>query len=128
VVQVVAGVESVAQQAGYGVFLCNSHDDPQREIDVVDTLHRRRVDVIIVTSSRVGSLYTKQLDRMRVPIVLINNQSEGQYLYSVRRMIFKGRNWQWNTCWDWGTGALAMWAQCDDPGRASGGSRLSPGA
>lgn len=83
VVQVVAGVESVAQQAGYGVFLCNSHDDPQREIDVVDTLHRRRVDVIIVTSSRVGSLYTAQLDRMRVPIVLINNQSEGQYLYSV---------------------------------------------
>jgi LacI family transcriptional regulator/LacI family repressor for deo operon, udp, cdd, tsx, nupC, and nupG len=83
VVQVVEGVESVAQQAGYSVFLCTSHDDSDREIDVVETLHRRRVDVIIVTSSRVGSLYRERLDQIRVPIVLINNQSEGQYLYSV---------------------------------------------
>jgi LacI family transcriptional regulator/LacI family repressor for deo operon, udp, cdd, tsx, nupC, and nupG len=83
VAQVVEGVESVAQQAGYSVFLCTSHDDPDREIDVVETLHRRRVDVIIVTSSRVGSLYTERLDQIRVPIVLINNQSEGQYHYSV---------------------------------------------
>jgi LacI family transcriptional regulator/LacI family repressor for deo operon, udp, cdd, tsx, nupC, and nupG len=83
VVQVVEGVERVAQEAGYSVFLCTSHDDPDREIDVVETLHHRRVDVIIVTSSRVGSLYTERLDQIQVPIVLINNQSEGQYLYSV---------------------------------------------
>ena len=50
---------------------------------MVENLHRRRVDVIIVTSSRVGSLYAERLDQIRVPIVLINNQSEGQYLYSV---------------------------------------------
>ncbi|MBN1992325.1 MAG: LacI family DNA-binding transcriptional regulator [Anaerolineae bacterium] len=83
VVQVVEGVESAAQQAGYSVLLCTSHDEPKREIDVVDTLHRRRVDAIIITSSRVGSLYGERLDRIRVPIVLINNQGEGQYLYSV---------------------------------------------
>ena len=83
VVQVVEGVESVAQQAGYSVFLCTSHDDPEREMAVVETLHHRRVDVIIVTSSRVGSLYGERLDQIRVPIVLINNQGKGQYLYSV---------------------------------------------
>ncbi|MBN1218730.1 MAG: LacI family DNA-binding transcriptional regulator [Anaerolineae bacterium] len=83
VVQVVEGVESVARAAGYSVLLCTSHDDPDQEIDVVETLHRRRVDVIIVTSSRVGSLYPERLGQLRVPIVLINNQSEGQYLYSV---------------------------------------------
>jgi DNA-binding LacI/PurR family transcriptional regulator len=83
VARVVEGVESVAHAAGYSVFLCNSHDDPGREIDVVETLHHRRVDVIIVTSSRVGSLYTERLDQIQVPIVLINNQGEGQYLYSV---------------------------------------------
>jgi DNA-binding LacI/PurR family transcriptional regulator len=83
VARVVEGVESVAHAAGYSVFLCNSHDNPEREIEVVETLHRRRVDVIIVTSSRVGSLYGKRLDQIRVPIVLINNQGEGQYLYSV---------------------------------------------
>jgi LacI family transcriptional regulator/LacI family repressor for deo operon, udp, cdd, tsx, nupC, and nupG len=50
---------------------------------VVETLRRRRVDAIIVTSSRVGTLYSSQLDQIQVPIVLINNQEEGEYLYSV---------------------------------------------
>ena len=56
VVQVVEGVEQVAQSAGYSVFLTTSHNNPDQEIAVVKTLHRRRVDAIIVTSSRVGSL------------------------------------------------------------------------
>lgn len=83
VVQVVEGVESVAQAAGYSVFLSNSHNNPEQEMAVVDTFHRRRVDAIIVTSSRVGNLYSARLEQMRVPIVLINSQEEGEYLYSV---------------------------------------------
>ncbi len=82
-VQVVGGVEYVAQTAGYSVFLSSSHNDPDREIAVVETFHRRRVDAIIVTSSRLGSLYKSRLDKIQVPIVLINNQEEGEYLYSV---------------------------------------------
>ncbi len=83
VAEVVEGVERVAQEAGYSVFLSSSHNDPDREMAVVETLHRRRVDAIIVTSSRVGSLYSSQLDQIQVPIVLINNNQEGEYLYSV---------------------------------------------
>lgn len=81
--QVVEGVENVAQAANYSVFLMNSHNDPKQEIAVVETLQRRRVDAIIVTSSRVGSLYSEQLERIQVPIVLINNQENGEYLYSI---------------------------------------------
>lgn len=83
IVQVVEGVEGVAQMAGYSVFLSSSHNNPDQEIAVVQTFRRRRVDAIIVTSSRVGSLYSSQLDEIQVPIVLINNQEEGKYLYSV---------------------------------------------
>jgi DNA-binding LacI/PurR family transcriptional regulator len=84
VVDVVAGVEAVAQEANYSVFLATSHNNPDQEMTVVETLHRRRVDAIIVTSSRVGSLYSSRLDRIKVPIVLINNnQEDGDYLYSV---------------------------------------------
>ena len=50
---------------------------------MVESLHRRRVDAIIVTSSRVGTLYRSQLDQIQVPIVLINNQEEGDYLHFV---------------------------------------------
>jgi DNA-binding LacI/PurR family transcriptional regulator len=83
VVQVVEGIEQVAQDAGYSVFLSCCYNDPEREVAVVETFQRRRVDAIIVTASRVGSLYSFQLDKIRVPIVLINNQEEGEYLHSV---------------------------------------------
>jgi LacI family transcriptional regulator/LacI family repressor for deo operon, udp, cdd, tsx, nupC, and nupG len=83
IVRVVEGVEQVAQAAGYSVFLATSHNDPEQELAVVKTLQRRRVDAIIVTSSRLGRLYSSQLDQIQVPIVLINNQEEGKYLHSV---------------------------------------------
>lgn len=82
-VQIVEGVESVAQAAGYSVFLSSSHNNPEQEMAVVETFHRRRVDAIIVTSSRLGSVYSSRLDQIKIPIVLINNQEEGDYLYSV---------------------------------------------
>jgi LacI family transcriptional regulator/LacI family repressor for deo operon, udp, cdd, tsx, nupC, and nupG len=83
IVQVVEGVEGMARQAGYSVFLSTSHNQPDQEVAVVETFQRRRVDAIIVTSSRVGSLYSLQLDQIKVPIVLINNQESGEFLYSV---------------------------------------------
>lgn len=83
VAEVVEGVESVAQAANYSVFLTTSHNNPDQEIAVVETLHRRRVDAIIVTSSRVGSLYRSRLDQIKIPVVLINNQEEGEFFHSV---------------------------------------------
>jgi LacI family transcriptional regulator/LacI family repressor for deo operon, udp, cdd, tsx, nupC, and nupG len=83
VTKVVEGVEQVAQAANYSIFLTPSHNNPKQELAVVETLQRRRVDAIIVTSSRVGSLYSSRLDQIQVPIVLINNQAEGEYLHSV---------------------------------------------
>ncbi len=81
--QIVGGVEETAQAAGYSVFLSTSHGNPDQEMAVVETFHRRRVDAIIVVASRVGSLYSSRLNQIRVPIVLVNNQEEGDYLYSV---------------------------------------------
>jgi DNA-binding LacI/PurR family transcriptional regulator len=83
VAQVVEGVEMVAQAANYGVFLITSNNNLEQEIAAVETLQRRRVDAIIVASSRVGSLYSSKLNQIRAPVVLINNQEEGEYLYSV---------------------------------------------
>ena len=83
VVQIVDGIESVAHQAGYSVFLSASHNDPEREISVVEVFRQRRVDAVIVTSSRVGALYADILEDFGAPIVLINNMQEGKYLFSV---------------------------------------------
>ncbi len=81
--EVVRGIEETALDNGYSVILCDSNAESQREITAVRTLREKRVDGIIVTASRVGNLYLPMLEEVEVPIVLINNQREGRYVYSV---------------------------------------------
>src|SRR5580658_1808872 len=81
--EVVTGIELAANDSGYSVFLADSNADPAREKSVVHSFAERRVDGIVVTSSRVGALYTPLLSEMMVPIVLINNQHPGQFVHSV---------------------------------------------
>ncbi len=83
VAEVVRGVEETALDHGYSILLCNSNDDPDREITAVRALRVKWVDAVIVTASRVGSFYT-QLTEIHVPVVLINNQQPGEYSFSVR--------------------------------------------
>ena len=80
---VVSGIETVAGDHGYSVFLANSNADPEREMRVVRTFEERRVDGIIVTASRVGALHLPLLSRMNVPIVLLNNQHPSDFAHSV---------------------------------------------
>lgn len=81
--EVVSGIEQAANDHGYSVFLADSNADPEREKKVVHSLAERRVDGIIVTSSRVGALYLPLLSEMMVPIVLVNNQHPGAFVHSV---------------------------------------------
>jgi DNA-binding LacI/PurR family transcriptional regulator len=81
--EVVEGIEECCNNHGYSVFLANSNADPDRERKVVQSFSERRVDGIVVTSSRVGALYIPMLSEMRVPIVLVNNQHPGEFVHSV---------------------------------------------
>ena len=85
IAEVVQGVEDAAHGCGYTVILCNAHSDPEREISAVETLRSKRVDCVIVTSSRVGALYLEHLERIGVPVVLVNNHNagSGRYTFSV---------------------------------------------
>jgi DNA-binding LacI/PurR family transcriptional regulator len=75
---VVKGVEEVARVAGLSVILSATHNDPDQEMAVIETFHRRRVDGILVASSRITSKYRKRLEHIRVPTVIINSQAESQ--------------------------------------------------
>jgi DNA-binding LacI/PurR family transcriptional regulator len=81
--EVTCGIEQGANDSGYAVFLANSNADPERERKVVQALAERRVDGIIVISSRIGALYLPLLKEMNVPIVLVNDQYPGAYVHSV---------------------------------------------
>lgn len=81
---VVAGLEEAANQCGYSVILATSQGLPEREISVVRAFQSRRVDGIIVASSRVGSNYASLLADLQIPVVLLNNQHPDEFGYSVR--------------------------------------------
>lgn len=83
VAEVARGIEQVAGDQHYRVFLGTSHNDLVREINLVRAMREWRVDGVIVASSRVGSLYKLMLKEIGVPIVLINNQHSGAYIHSV---------------------------------------------
>lgn len=74
VMDFVAGAEPIAQEHGYCLFLSTSHNNPLREISVVETFQQRRVDGVIVAASRIGDGYRSALERIEVPLVLINSQ------------------------------------------------------
>ncbi len=76
---VVRGAEGEARPAGFSVFLNSSHNDADQEIQVIETFHRQRVDGILVASSRIGSNHIDYLARIRVPVVLVNSEAEGEY-------------------------------------------------
>ncbi|MGH9640638.1 MAG: LacI family DNA-binding transcriptional regulator, partial [Bryobacteraceae bacterium] len=81
--EVVAGIEETANRRGYSVILASSQTDPEREIAVVRSFRERRLDGILVASSRVGALYGPLLSELKIPVVLINNQHPGEFAHSV---------------------------------------------
>ena len=83
VAEVFDGIEEEAIARDYSVFLASCHADPKREIKVVQSFEDRRVDGIVVTASRVGALYAPVLERLQIPIVLLNNQHPSHFAHSV---------------------------------------------
>ena len=85
VAEVVQGIEDSAHDNGYSVILASGASEPERELAAVEMLRSKRVDGLIVTSSRVGALYLEHLERLGAPVVLVNNHNEqsGRYTFSV---------------------------------------------
>ncbi|MGN6758382.1 MAG: LacI family DNA-binding transcriptional regulator [Thermomicrobiales bacterium] len=74
-VDVIEGVEEVARSAGLSIFLNSSHNDPAQEIAVIENFHRRRVDGVVAAAARSGDRYAARLQRINVPVILINDQA-----------------------------------------------------
>lgn len=85
--RVVRGIEDVAQAAGVSVFLSISYNDPDREMDIIETFQRRRVDGVISSTSQIRGPYYERLARLNMPTVMINQQaaseSESSQLHAV---------------------------------------------
>jgi DNA-binding LacI/PurR family transcriptional regulator len=85
IAEIVQAIESTAHDHGYTVILTSSSAKSERELAAVEMLGSKRVDGVIVTSSRVGAFYQEHLDRLGVPVVLVNSHREqrGPYTFSI---------------------------------------------
>ena len=83
--RVVRGIEDVARAARINVFLSVSNNEPEREMEVIETFHRRRVDGVISAAAQISGPYTQRLAQIKMPTILINQQAEteAEQLHSV---------------------------------------------
>ncbi|MGC9347645.1 MAG: LacI family DNA-binding transcriptional regulator [Anaerolineae bacterium] len=72
--EVARGVEHVAYAEGYNVFLCNTDEDPQRELDVLGSLEEKRVDGIVLCSSRLDDDDLEMAVDSHPSVVLVNRR------------------------------------------------------
>jgi LacI family transcriptional regulator len=73
---VARGAEHVAYTAGYNVFLCNTDEDPQRELAVLQSLEEKRVDGVVLCSSRLDSNALHKVLARHSAVVLVNRRLE----------------------------------------------------
>lgn len=71
------GVEHTAYANGYSVFLCNTEENAEREKAVLQTLEDKRVDGVILCSSRLGQPELRAAIAGFAGAVLINRELDG---------------------------------------------------
>jgi DNA-binding LacI/PurR family transcriptional regulator len=81
--EILQGIEEVAQQDGYSLFMAASQRDSEKEKYIVQDMRERRVDGVIICSAVFSAEQSNQLAKYGVPIVVVNNQSAEAYRYSI---------------------------------------------
>ncbi|MGI5453873.1 LacI family DNA-binding transcriptional regulator [Streptomyces sp. CA-249302] len=70
--EILQGVEAGALEQGYSLLIADPHDDPEHERKVVQLLHERRVDGMIVAPSADPRELVAYLGRHEVPTVFLD--------------------------------------------------------
>jgi LacI family transcriptional regulator len=81
--EVARGVEHAAYAQGYNVFLCNTDEDLQRERAVLLSLEDKRVDGVVLCSSRLEDDQLRTVIARHPAMVLVNRRLEGEGVAAV---------------------------------------------
>ncbi len=81
--EILIGIEEIAQEGGYSLFIAASQRDHNRERKIVQTMMEHRTDGIIICSSSFSADQGRQLLQYGFPIVVVNHQSAENFHYSI---------------------------------------------
>jgi len=73
----VRGVEDVANAAGYGVMLCNTDENAEKELTYLRMLRRKRVDAILMAPTGIRQPVVDQLIGLGFPLVCFDRPPPG---------------------------------------------------
>jgi len=78
--ELVRGVEDLANQHAYNVFLCNTDGDPKRELEYVSLMKEKNVDGIIFTYSCADTIHQLEeiVKERNIPLVLLDRGVDDQ--------------------------------------------------
>lgn len=74
--EVARGVEDYANHAGYHVVLCNSDNNPIKEISYIAMLQEKMVDGIIFASSSLKKNISKEFFKFQIPVITVDRDIE----------------------------------------------------
>jgi LacI family transcriptional regulator len=81
--EVLRGIEDASFDAGYSVILCNSDDDPDKELNYLNVLLSKQVDGIVLVSAGTHKSSLELLSRRNGKVVMVDREIEGADLDSV---------------------------------------------
>jgi LacI family transcriptional regulator len=82
--EIARGVEDAAQAHGFTVILCNSDDLGQKEKSYIEVLKKRYIDGIIFASNTLGPDDAEQMNRNKIPMVVLDRAPSSQVCSVVR--------------------------------------------
>lgn len=79
------GIEDIASKNNYTVLIGQSHDDIEREKQIVETMRKHRVDGILVSISKNTDHYEhfEELEKYKIPVVFFDRVPEKQDVFKV---------------------------------------------
>lgn len=81
--EILFGIEEVAQQAGYRLFIASSQHDAAKEQKIVQALMEHRADGVIICSTSFSADQGRQLSQNGFPVVVVNHQGAENFNYSI---------------------------------------------
>lgn len=83
-------IEALARKFGYQVFIGCSDDEEKTEFKVINNLHARRVDGLIIASVMRKEQITKDILNLDIPVVYIDRRVESQNISWVASDNYQG--------------------------------------
>jgi LacI family transcriptional regulator len=88
--QIIKGVQSEAEKAGYCLILCDTNDDPASEKRYIETLHSQFVDGVILSSTYVEDDVVDLIEGLGINYVMVNRGSSNSHAPYVKTNEIEG--------------------------------------